>query len=341
MVAGLGDEVAVLQDDQRRLEHPGQGAGGPDGVDARPGQHDDRELGEVREEIPEGVGLAGAGRAVQQQSAPQVLTGRAQAGTAPGHAHDLSLHALQQPVGEHDVVAGQSGPAVEAERSEAVAELRALEGEDLAPEDVEFAHEGVDLGEQPVGELLLPGQHLDLHLVATVLVLRAAQQDGEPLVALRPEIEPAGDAGEFRVGRDGQLGVVDGADGEPVVAVGRFEDVAEGQLPVVLGTPHTDELVRPSGPLEPALQGEMHIGQVVRRIGGLDHGPVARGGAQVLPEPLGEIAAAVTVPPLRPGHRHQELLEQLTDLLHGQRGRLPSGPVPRLVLVRAHDLDVL
>ncbi len=285
------------------------------------------------------MGLAGAGRAVEEEAAAQVLAGRAQLFAAPGHAHHLALHPLQQARREHDVVAGDAGAAVEAERAEAVPELRALEGEDLAAEDVVLAHERVDPGEQPVRELLLLGEDLDLDLVAPVCVGRAAQQHHEPLVAVRAQVEPAGDAGQFLVGGDRQMGVVDRADHEAVVAVGGFEDVAEGEVAVVLGAAHADQLVGAALGGEPALQGEVDVGQVVGRVRGFHHRAVRGGRAEVFPQPPGEVAAAVPLRLPGPGDRHEELLEQAVDLLDRQRRRIPVRPVPALVLGRAHDLQ--
>ena len=147
-------------------------------------------------EVAGRVGLAGAGRAVQQQPALEVLPGRLQLGAALGDVDGVALDAPQHLVGQHDVLAGGRGQDRELDRPVA------LHLEQLAAVDVEPR---AQLGQLAVDLLRLRRRQAgDLHVHAGLVPLRPAQQDDVRPALVGHEQQGPPPAGCVRSGPDGR-----------------------------------------------------------------------------------------------------------------------------------------
>jgi hypothetical protein len=106
--AVLGDEVHVLQHDDgggevaRQLRHHG------DEVQRAPREHEHGRAGQVLHDVPRGVGLAGAGRPVEQEAALEVLTGGKQCVAAACDLQGVAFDPPEHVRREHYVIA--AGP---------------------------------------------------------------------------------------------------------------------------------------------------------------------------------------------------------------------------------------
>ena len=78
----------------------GQPAGRANVIKRRAGQHHHGDAGHLAQQVADGVGLAGARRAVQQYAALEVLAAGPQPRHVPGHPDDLPLDPLEQSGGK-------------------------------------------------------------------------------------------------------------------------------------------------------------------------------------------------------------------------------------------------
>jgi len=103
----VGDEVAVLQDDDGRLVRAGDLGRGLDVLERTTAQQDRGGAGTGAEEVAHGVGLARAGRAVEQDAAFEVLPVGTQPLALLRDAEDVVADPVQEPDGKDHVGLGE------------------------------------------------------------------------------------------------------------------------------------------------------------------------------------------------------------------------------------------
>ena len=121
--------------------------------------------------------LAGAGRAVEQDAALEVLALLAQPVAVLGEPDDVGAHLLQRAVRQHHLVGGQVGPAVEGEAGHRPLVGIAAEADHLAPEHAATHGRLADLGQQGGGRLRPRSEHLEARLRAVLRVADPLQHD--------------------------------------------------------------------------------------------------------------------------------------------------------------------
>ena len=139
----LGDQVHVLDHDHRGLQRPGDRAGRGDPAERRAGQHHHGDAGHLAQQVADGVGLAGARRAVQQDAALEVLAAGPQPRHVPGHPDDLPLDPLQQVRRQDQLLAADLGTLQETQQ------LLVARAEDLTAEADHMPAEHVLLDGKP------------------------------------------------------------------------------------------------------------------------------------------------------------------------------------------------
>ena len=116
VVAVLGDQVDVLEDDDRRLVGAGDLGRLRDVRHLGAGEQDDRGVRTRTDQVPDRVGLAGAGRAVEQDAALEVLAAPAELVAVRGELDDVAAHLGERALREDDPVGGQVGTPDERDR---------------------------------------------------------------------------------------------------------------------------------------------------------------------------------------------------------------------------------
>jgi hypothetical protein len=172
------------------------------------------------------VGLAGAGRAVQQQAALEMLAAGEQRPRVPADARHVPLDRLQDALGQDHLV----GPERRArqERHQAVAPvLRDAEREDLAAHHVVPAHQPLDLLPRGGGARPRRGDDLDPAALPAEHLGRPAQAEHDGRAVRCDGLDQAeGHDVDRLVGADRGGGVVDRADLEVFEAAsGHGQDV--------------------------------------------------------------------------------------------------------------------
>ena len=248
--------------------------------------------------------------------------GRPQPRPLLGDAEDLPLHRTQRRRGQDQVLRAHLRAGQEADRTGAVAELVALEGQHLPAKDVVFDHQLLEPGEEGLGRFLVGGQRFQGHPLLAVLPVGAALQDRHPGRAGLDQPDPELHAGPGLGRRDLDPLVVHraGFDRHPVP--GHVDELGQAVVAAEL-TRETHQLPDRVGSTEQGLQGDLDVRVVVARIAAADHGQPGRSGAEV----CGQLADE---PGLRPVHlmRHplQECPEQRREAVDvGVRGMWFAG----------------
>lgn len=181
----LGDEVAVLEDDDRRLVRSRDLCRVVDEPERAPAQQHGRHPGRRREQVADRVRLAGTGWPVEQDASLEVLPLGAKALALHAHPHDVVRDARQQAVRQHDCVGIDGRPLHEGDPHQAGAVRVAAEGHDLAAQDAPLVHERVDPRHERVREVAVRGHHLDAPRLPAELAVHAllAHRHGAPLEA--------------------------------------------------------------------------------------------------------------------------------------------------------------
>nr|WP_262380026.1 hypothetical protein [Nonomuraea sp. PA05] len=220
------DQVDVLHHDDGRLQPSGQGGGVGDEAQRGAGHDHDGHARHVAHQVAHRVGLARAGRAVQQQAALEVLAAGQQRLGVPADARHVPFDGVEHPLRQDHLCGAERGAGQE--RHQTVAPmLGEPEREDLAAQHVVAAHQPFDLlagggGARPGG-----GEHLDPAAFPAELLGRAAQAEHDRRAVRRGRSDQAERHhfdGLVRAGRRG--GVVDGADLQAFdAAAGRGQEV--------------------------------------------------------------------------------------------------------------------
>jgi hypothetical protein len=297
----LGDQVHVLDHDDRRLQRPRHRAGLPDHPQRVPGQHHDRGLRHVAHQVADRVRLAGARGAVQQHAALEVLPAGPQPARVLLHAEHLPFDPVQQIWRQHHVVAADPRAVEEAQqRAPAVPEHVAAVGDHLAAVDVALDGELADLAQDPLRVLGVPRGHLERDLFHRAALIGTAQQQRVPAIALGDQVQTAPDAGPglpARAGRQGDGGHV--PDAETGVVPARLGQLGQAEHRV-LEAGDADQLVLPARPGQPRVQADLHVHVVVLQPGAADRGHAGRSRPEVLVQ---HVAQRVV---LGPGRAHRQ-----------------------------------
>ena len=180
MRAFLGDQVDIFKHDDGGQQGAGQIGDRAYGDQGAAGEDQAGVAGHLAQQVTRGVRLAGAGRAVKQQAALEVLADGQQRLPVAGHSEGVPLDARQYGDGQHDVVSGDAGRPGEGEDDTAHRVQRDVE--QVAAVDVEVGAQLVQFGEQALGQtdrqagdlylqdrLMFAGA-LDHHDIAAVLI---------------------------------------------------------------------------------------------------------------------------------------------------------------------------
>src|ERR1022692_2937928 len=133
----LGDQVDVLDDNDRRLQRPGHRARGGDHPQRAAGQQHGGDARQPAEQVPQRMGLARARNAVEQYPAPQMLAAGQQSRRVPGNAKHLPLDPVEYLWRQDHLVPGDLRTVDETQqRAAVVIEYLVSEGDDVAAEDV-------------------------------------------------------------------------------------------------------------------------------------------------------------------------------------------------------------
>src|SRR5580693_3364733 len=244
------------------------------------------------------MGLSGAGGAVQQDAAFEMLAAGQQAAGVPAHAEDLPLDVVEYVVGQNDLVAGDSRALEEAQRGRPPAErlLRpraehlGADADHLAAEDTPLAGQRLDLVQDGLDPILFRAADLEHHFG-----VRAAryglQHDSQPGSGVVHQVDAVADT---RVGLP--VGAAGHGHGHHAAEAGRAERVVVGRLeeiadPDDLHVAHhpdagdAEHLVRAlAARLQPGLQADLDVDVLVGRPRGRDRGQDGRVRAQVVYE---------------------------------------------------------
>jgi hypothetical protein len=141
-----GHQVDVLEDDGGGRELARDADGLLDEAQTAAREQDGGAPGHRAQQVGHRQRLAGARRAVEQDAALEVTSGRAQPLGLAGHADRLALEALERAVGQDHRVAGDLGDVVELHGDRLVLVL--VQRDDVAAVDVVLAHRRPKLAEQ-------------------------------------------------------------------------------------------------------------------------------------------------------------------------------------------------
>jgi hypothetical protein len=253
------------------------------------GHDDDRRLRQLPEQVPDGVRLARAGRAVQQDPALEVLTAGAQAAGLPGDAEDMPLDAGQDG-GRQD----HAGPVhlralLKLQRHALApppAEDLATEGDDLPAEHVVPDDLVRDPVQHPLGALLLRGARLQGDPVDAGALVRPAQQDRDRGTAGLDEVDRTLDAGHGLPARPGRHGVQrDAAHAHAVGVRAGLQQVTQAE-DLVPEAGQADQLMAPARPGQPGAEARLHVDVVIAGPGRAHDRQAPGPGAEVLPQQL-------------------------------------------------------
>ena len=293
-LALLGDQVDVLDHDDGGLQAVGDRAGLPDPAEGAAGEYDHRRLGQLAQQVADGMGLAGAGGAVQQDAAFEMLAAGQQAAGVPAHAEDLPLDVVEHVVGQNDLVAGDRRALEEAQRGRPPAErlLRpraehlGADADHLAAEDAPLAGQRLDLAQDGLDPVLFCAGDLEHHFG-----VRAAryglQHDGQPGSGVVHQVDAVADA---RVGLP--VGAAGHGHGHHAAEAGRAERAVVGRLEEIADAddlhmahhPDTGDAEHLMGTVaalvQPGLQADLDVDVLVGRPGGRDRGQGGRVRAQ-------------------------------------------------------------
>jgi hypothetical protein len=147
--AVLGDEVDVLEDHDCGLQIPGQLRCRADDVQRTSGEHKPGIAVQTADQVTGRVGLAGAGRPEQQESALEMLAGREQLLAMFGDAQCMPLDAVQHQFGQDDV--GPSRPRNVGEGQDHAAHRRRGHLEHMPAIDIQPGAQYIQLGEHRLG----------------------------------------------------------------------------------------------------------------------------------------------------------------------------------------------
>ena len=126
--------------------------------------------------------LPGAGRAPEQQAAAQVAARRQQRVAVAGRAEHVELDLLEQPGGQHQVLAGHLG-ALEEDQPPPAARA-GLDGDQLSPEHVVGPHQGAQVGQGGLGPALVRGQRLEHEAGWPIISPRRTNRQNGPFGAV-------------------------------------------------------------------------------------------------------------------------------------------------------------
>ena len=271
---------------------------------ARPGDHHDGRPGQPREQVAHGVRLAGAGRAVEQHTALEVLAVREERCAVAVHAEDLRLDALQHAGREDQLLAVHHRALVEAQHRLMRAEHLAAEFQHVAAVDAELHGQAADLGGRLAGHGPVGAGDLQADVRLRAAILRAAQQDGQRRARILGAVAVVGavDAlDEVQTALHAAAGLLAGAAG--LVAHGDAADrhgVRSGLVVEVCQAEHAvaeaghpDQAVGGAVAGQPAVDGALDVDVFEARPGHGGH-RVQRGvGAEMRGEEVGEPGGGV------------------------------------------------
>ena len=274
----LGDQVHVLDHHHRGLQRPCDRAGRGDLPERRAGQHHHGDARQLAQQVADGVGLAGARRAVQQDTALEVLAARAQPRHVPGHPDDLPLDPLEQVRRQDHLLAADLRTPQETQQ------LLAARAEDLAAEADHVPAEHVPLDAQPpyfVDDLPCPLAVRARRLHAD---LRAGglDQQGQRALPVRDQAQGTLQARQGGAVRsDGQQvsGRAAHAHVTPLLVLNQIRQTGSRVEPG-----NADQLGAPTRPRQPGVQADLDVHPVIARPRGPDHRHVGRLRTQVLPQ---------------------------------------------------------
>ena len=244
----------------------------------RAGQHDHGDAWHLAQQVADGVGLAGARRAVQQDAALEVLAARAQPRHVPGHPDDLTLDPLQQVRRQDHLVAADLGTRQETQQ------FLAAGAEDLTAEGNHLTAEHVPLeGEPPylVNDLPRPPAVRAPRLHADLRAGGLDQQDQRAL--------PVGDQAQgtlrarqgdpVRAGRQQIGGRAAHARAAPLLVLDQIGETRS------MGEPgQARKFVTAARPRQPGVQADLDVHPVIAWPRGPHHRHIGRPRTQMLPQ---------------------------------------------------------
>jgi hypothetical protein len=128
------------------------------------------------------VRLAGARHAVEQDSAPEVLSAGNKPGSMPGHAQDLALNPVEHLRRQDHLIARHLRAVDKAQQPAAVMiEDLIAEGDHVTPKDVVLHAEAADAVNQLVGAVGAGTGDLHSHFIAAMFFRRAQQHGRWPV----------------------------------------------------------------------------------------------------------------------------------------------------------------
>ena len=203
----LGNEVAVLQHDDGRLVRPGDLSGGRHEAHLRPGEEHDGGPRYGPDEVPDGVGLTGAGRPVEQDAALEVLALAPQLLAVLGEPDDVRAHLVERAVGQDHPIGGQVRSTDERDAAQRVLVGVPAEGDHLAGITPRASDSSRTSTSSAVATSGVGRQQLEPWLAA-VLRVGGALQHRDRRAVVREEMQAEGD------GRP--VGIRPGREVEPV-----------------------------------------------------------------------------------------------------------------------------
>jgi hypothetical protein len=184
-------------------------------------QHDG-EVPQRPSEIPHGVRLARAGRAMQQDAALEMAALTHKPLAVACHADYLSLDPVENASRQDNVLAAQLRAAMETNRADSGLELARFKGQHLPTQHVANGPFGAKLGEPSSCIVDISRQHFDqrCHRMSRA---SATEKHGKLATPVIDEVQPVPHTGTLLLDGHRNSRVVDGANPERSVPVPDFE----------------------------------------------------------------------------------------------------------------------
>ena len=279
----LGDEVHVFHHDHRRLQRPRHRAGLGDQAQRLPREQHHRDPGQLTEQVADRVGLAGAGRAVQQDASLEVLAAGEQPAGVPGDPEHLPLDAVKYVRWQDHLLAGDLWPGLKAQQGAAVIlEHLAAELDDVAAEHVMGDAHAPDVIDGPLGPPGAVGHRLDGDALPRTPLVGAPDQQHDRALGIGDQVERALHAGERDPARPGGQRVRgNAAQAQTRLPGAGLDQIGQPEHAMVeAGEPR--DLMLAAGFGEPRIQAGLDVHVVVARPQPAGHRQSARLPAEVV-----------------------------------------------------------